>query len=147
MPPRLILKYWLPVLLWMAFIFWMSTGVFSAIKTYHFIAPILRSIDPTISENSIKLVNNSIRKVAHVTEYFISGLLVYRALRAGATAPRKLRLALSSFVFILLLAASDEFHQSFVASRTASVLDVGIDTAGGLVAIFVSMLRQDRKGK
>jgi len=131
----------------MGFIFWMSTGMFSWINTYHFIESILRSIDPTISHNSIRIINNSIRKAGHVTEYFVSGLLVYRAFRAGSTEPRVLRWAFSSFVFILLFAASDEYHQSFVASRTASFLDVGIDAGGGLVAICVSMLRQDRNGR
>lgn len=147
MPPGNLIKYWLPVLLWMGLIFWMSTGMFSSINTFHFFEPILRWIDPTISRYSVIIINNSIRKAGHVTEYFISGMLLFRAFRAGSSEPRILRCGILSVVFIVLFAAGDEYHQSFVASRTASVLDVGIDTAGGLVAICVSMLRQYRRGR
>ena len=145
MPPRTILKYWLPVLLWMGLIFWMSTGMFSAQHTFDFLQRVLRKIDPAVSYSIVRLINNSLRKAGHVTEFFISGLLVYRAFRAGSAAPRMFRWALFSAVFIVLFAASDEYHQSFVASRTASVLDVCIDTGGGLIAICYSMLQQYRK--
>jgi VanZ family protein len=147
MTPGKLLKYWLPVLLWMGLIFWMSTGMFSASNTFNVLQRILRSIDPAISSSTVRLINNSIRKAGHVTEYFISGMLVFRAFRAGSTEPRMLRCAMLSIVFIVLFAASDEYHQSFVASRTASFLDVCIDTGGGLLAICYNMLRQYRKGR
>jgi len=145
MPTSKILKYWLPVLLWMGLIFWMSTGMFSASNTFNFLQQVLRSIDPAISNSTVRLINNSLRKAGHVTEFFISGMLVFRAFRSGSNEPRMLRWAMLSAVFIVLFAVSDEFHQSFVASRTASFLDVGIDTGGGLIAVCVSMLRQYRK--
>ncbi len=147
MPLRTIVKYWLPVLLWMGFIFWMSTGMFSAQNTFDFFHRLLRSVDPAISNSMVRLINNSLRKAGHVTEFFISGMLVFRGFRAGSNQPRMLRWAMFSIVFIVLFAASDEYHQSFVASRTASVLDVCIDTGGGVLAIFYSMLRQYRKGR
>ncbi|MCX6143800.1 MAG: VanZ family protein [Ignavibacteriales bacterium] len=147
MPPRIILKYWLPVLLWMGLIFYMSTGMFSAQNTFDILQRFLRSVDPAITNSTVRLINNSLRKAGHVTEFFISGLLVFRAFKAGSTKPRILRWAMLSVVFIVLFAVSDEYHQSFVASRTASVLDVCIDAGGGLIAICVSMLRQYRKGR
>jgi VanZ family protein len=147
MTPGKLVKYWLPVLLWMGLIFYMSTGMFSAQNTFDLFQRVLRSIDPAISNSTIRLINNSLRKAGHVTEFFISGLLVFRAFRAGSTEPRMMRWAMFSFVFIVLFAASDEFHQSFVASRTASVLDVCIDSGGGLLAICYSALRQYRKGR
>jgi VanZ family protein len=131
----------------MGLIFYMSTGMFSAQNTFDLFQRVLRSIDPAISSSTIRLINNSLRKAGHVTEFFISGLLVFRAFRAGSTEPRMMRWAMFSFVFIVLFAASDEFHQSFVASRTASVLDVCIDSGGGLLAICYSALRQYRKGR
>ncbi|MGD0662387.1 MAG: VanZ family protein [Syntrophorhabdales bacterium] len=42
------------------------------------------------------------------------------------------------------VSAGDEFHQSFVATRTASITDVGIDTAGGVFAQVVGVLRYRR---
>jgi VanZ family protein len=38
-------------------------------------------------------------------------------------------------VFILLYAIGDEFHQSFVPSRTASLGDVTIDVLGGICGV------------
>jgi VanZ family protein len=49
------------------------------------------------------------------------------------------RWALSSIIVVAVFAASDEFHQTFVATRTPSIVDVGIDTLGGLLAQCVSV--------
>jgi VanZ family protein len=43
-------------------------------------------------------------------------------------------------VVVILWAVSDELHQSFVSTRTASAADVGIDTAAGILAQFVGAL-------
>jgi VanZ family protein len=92
-------------------------------------------------------VNTIIRKLAHVTEYFIFGILLFRAFRGDSLEPRALSWAFSSFLVLALLAASDEFHQSLTAERTASIVDVGIDSFGGFLAMCVSAfwLRRDRK--
>jgi VanZ family protein len=42
---------------------------------------------------------------------------------------------------IVLYAVSDEFHQSFVSSRSASLIDVGIDSTGGILSQIVIILR------
>jgi VanZ family protein len=41
---------------------------------------------------------------------------------------------------VALWATSDEFHQSFVFTRTASAVDVGIDIVAGILAQFVGAL-------
>jgi VanZ family protein len=38
-------------------------------------------------------------------------------------------------IFVLLYAIGDEFHQSFVPSRTASFGDVTIDLLGGICGV------------
>lgn len=134
-----ILKYWIPVLLWMGFTFVMSTSLFSAENTSKFIVPILKFLMPSITHHQIVLVHELIRKLAHLTEYFILSLLLFRAFRAGSTEPHALRWALWSILVVALYAASDEFHQMFVASRTPSIIDVGIDTFGGILAQCVGM--------
>jgi VanZ family protein len=140
-----ILKYWLPVFIWMGFIFWMSTGMFTALNTFHFFESFLRLFDPDTTSRTVRLINNSIRKIGHVSEYFISGILVFRAFRAGSTEPRVLRWALYSVLFVVLFAISDEYHQSYVAGRTPAFLDVGLDTLGGLFAISFSVRMFRRK--
>jgi len=44
-------------------------------------------------------------------------------------------------------AASDELHQSFVSTRTASLHDVGIDILGGIIALVLSALLHLRRSK
>jgi VanZ family protein len=46
-----------------------------------------------------------------------------------------------ALTFVALYALSDEFHQSFVSTRTASIYDCLIDTAGGLAALTAVALR------
>ena len=42
-----------------------------------------------------------------------------------------------TLLIVFLYGASDEFHQSFVPTRTARVSDVFIDTAGGAFGLLV----------
>jgi VanZ family protein len=132
-------KYWIPVILWTGFLFLMSTDMFSADATFPIIARILRFLDPSISARHMEHLHTIIRKLAHVTEYFIFGILLFRAFRSGSVEPRALRWAFSSLLVLALLAASDEFHQSFSAERTASIVDVGIDSFGGFLSLCASL--------
>ncbi len=134
------IQYWLPVFLWVGFIFWMSTGMFSAQNTYLFIEPLLRFFVHSISHKEIVVVHIFIRKIAHITEYFISGLLIFRAFKDGSDKRREWFWAASSLLVVVIIAAGDEIHQSFVPARTAALIDVGIDIMGGLLAQGVSVL-------
>ena len=102
---------------------------------------------PSISPEQIQLVHGLIRKSGHVTEYFILGILLFRAFRRDSRELHGLRWGLSSLVIVLLYAASDEFHQSFVITRTASLFDVGFDALGGVLAQAVSILWTFRSQK
>lgn len=131
---RFIVKYWVPVVLWVSFTFWMSTGAFSASNTSRILEPLLRYLMPHISETDLKFVHGAIRKMAHVSEYFILGLLLFRAFRSDSGNRQEWRWAFYSLFAVMLFAAGDEFHQSFVGTRTASLMDAGIDTLGGFLA-------------
>src|SRR5688500_10779108 len=74
-------KYWLPVLLWMVFIFIGSTDLMSAEHTSRFIGPFLRWFAPDITDATIASIQLVVRKSAHLTEYAILAALLYRALR------------------------------------------------------------------
>ncbi len=140
-----LIKYWGPALLWMCFIFWMSTATFSAQNTSLVIDPIIRFLMPSITSEKVDLVHGVIRKSAHITEYFILGILLFRAFRFGSKELRSLRWAFYSFLVVALYAASDEFHQSLETTRTASLLDVGIDTFGGFIAQGVILWKVRRR--
>lgn len=141
---RTIIKYWSPVMLWMVLIFWMSTGTFSAENTASLIKPLLLMFIPWLSADMIDTVHHAMRKFGHLIEYFVLGLLLLRAIRGDSTGSCKARWFFPAFFILLLYAAGDEFHQSFVASRTASLEDVGIDVAGGVLALGISALRHRR---
>jgi VanZ family protein len=139
--PSLFVLYWLPVILWMGFIFWMSTDTFSSENTSSMLGKILPFLVPEISPQAAELIHEFIRKTAHVTEYFILGLLLFRAFRGDSSASGTCRWPFLAFIVVVLFAVTDELHQSFVPTRGASYVDVGIDTAGGLLAQLVSVLR------
>jgi len=132
------LKYWLPFLVWLGVIFLGSTDLMSSEQTSRFIVPFLLWLKPGMSPKIIRSVLFVIRKCAHVTEYAILALLLWRVLRSGIT----LRMRMSMLFGAVLLAcavfaASDEFHQSFVKSRTPSVRDVLLDVAGALFGLLI----------
>ncbi len=129
-------KYSLPVIFWMGFIFWMSTETFSSQNTFSFVETALRFLLPKMSSRELDLIHTMIRKSGHVMEYFILGLLLFRAFRGGSIGSWNWRWSFFAVIFVVLWAAGDEFHQAFVSTRTASVVDVVIDTAGGVLGQF-----------
>lgn len=72
--------------------------------------------------------------VFHILEYAIFAALVNRALKAYQPRLNYLRRFLWIFFLVIVYAVTDEFHQSFVPNRFASVIDVMYDGIG----IFVS---------
>ena len=68
---------------------------------------------------------------AHLAEYFVLGYLVARSF--GKKGKGAFLLAL---VICLIYAASDEWHQKFVIGRQASIIDWGFDGAGSIAGIL-----------
>jgi VanZ family protein len=138
------LKYWLPILTWMIFVFIGSTDLLSAEHTSRFIGPFLRWFAPDISDATVALIQLVVRKCAHLSEYAILGALLYRAFRQGKIP--LWRAAAFAFVVAAVYASMDEFHQSFVASRTGSPWDVLIDCVGAFVGLSLCLvLRRSRR--
>ena len=134
-------KYWLPVIIWMCFIFWMSTDMFSSENTSKVIEPVLYFIFPSFSAWTLDIIHGLIRKSAHAVEYFILGFLLFRAFRSDSLQPWDQRWTIYTVIVVVLYAMSDEFHQIFVPSRSSSIFDVGLDTAGGVLSQIAIMLR------
>jgi VanZ family protein len=138
-------KNWLPAIAWACLISFLSTDVFSSEHTSRFIIPLLHLLIPQASAETLEVMHVIIRKSAHLTEYFILGVLLHRALR-GDERGWKLRWALWAIAIAAAYASLDEFHQSFVPSRTASPWDALIDTIGGSAAQIVMRLWNSKKG-
>lgn len=131
---RKLLRYWGPVVAWAAVISLLSTQTLHAGFTYRMIRAVLEFFQPDVSRATIAFVHTIVRKAAHVTEYFIFALFVWRALRADALALWRWRWTLGALALSLAFAGLDEWHQLFERGRTGSVLDVGFDTAGAVLA-------------
>ena len=118
----------------MGVIFWMSTGMFSSEHTSQIIVPFLNFLFPGLAPDQVDMIHGLIRKAGHVTEYFLLGILFFHAFRSNSLQKWSLRWTIYSIIGVVFYAASDEFHQTFVSSRTASLVDFGIDSAGGILS-------------
>lgn len=74
-------------------------------------------------------------KLAHLAAYALLGALVLRAANGGLGRPVSPGAALFSFLLSTAYGASDEWHQSFVPGRVASLEDLLADALGALLAI------------
>ena len=142
------LKYWLPVLGWLVLTFIGSTNVLSVEQTSPFIIPFLLWLKPGITQQNIWVIIVFMRHCAHVGEYAILALLMWRAFRWGMSL--SMRMPTLYGVVLLwcgLFAASDEFHQTFVKSRTPSVRDVLLDVAGASLGLLIAAIFATRRPK
>ena len=140
---RVFCKYWLPVAAWMALIFTASGDSHSYEHSSRILAPLLYWLFPHISADTVGLVVLIARKCAHLAEYAVLALLLWRALRKpvkNVSRPWNGREAGLAVLLVALYAASDEFHQIFVPTRTAHVTDVFIDTVGGAAGLLALWL-------
>ncbi len=111
-----IFKYWFPVLFWALIIF--SFSSFS-----------------TTSTSDIYWQDFIVKKTAHMVEYGILALLLYRAFRGYKL--NKTRAVILSILLAGIYGVSDEFHQSFTPGREPHIRDVAFDTIGASLAMLV----------
>ena len=139
---RLFLKYWLPVLVWMAVIFSASSDSHSSERTSLIVEPLLHWLFPSMSQANVEAIHHLIRKCGHLTEYAILALLVWRALHATKSSlpawswPK----VGGTLLIVFLYAVTDEFHQIFVPTRTPQITDVLIDVCGGAIGLLALLL-------
>jgi VanZ family protein len=81
-----------------------------------------------------------------VGEYAILGLLLLRAATLITNVKWSMPvLVLTIMTTSLIVAVTDELHQTFVASRGASISDIMIDTSGAFLGLLIgSMFRMNR---
>jgi VanZ family protein len=143
---RSLLKYWLPVVIWLAVMFAESTELLSAEQTSRFLVPFLQWLKPDISTETLAQIHFFVRKLGHVGEYAILAILLWRALRGGTSLQGKMAFLFASVWLVCgIFAAGDEFHQSFVPSRTATWRDVIIDLGGAFIGLAICWLFATRK--
>ncbi len=122
----------LPPLAWTAIIAWFSTTGWSAAETASVLLPLLRWLVPSAGPEQLEAFHWLVRKTAHAAEYGTLGALWRWALGTrGAWRGWFAPLGLS-----ILTAALDELHQSTTLTRTASLVDVLLDSAGAAAALI-----------
>ena len=136
----LFIKFWLPPLLWMSLIFIGSADSASVNRSSRIIGPIVQWLFPSMSEAGIGTCVLVIRKCAHITEYALFAILVWRALRQHTRQDRRpwsWREPRWALACVFAYACVDEFHQLFVPGRGPSAYDVLLDTLGGAVGLWL----------
>lgn len=110
----------MPVLLWMALIFFLSSQPHLPRYPYH-------------------LIDLLLKKAAHLFEYAVLAILLYRAMRNDYG----WRALLTGGLYAL----SDELHQSFVPGRNAELLDLAFDILGVVLGLYMAKMVISSKGR
>ena len=132
---------------WMILIFWFSSRTAElsekdSLRVGRFAAELLV---PGFEEwpfekqdNCVRVIDHAVRKTAHFTEYLVLGILLTGFFTDADKRPGIwIRNAwLSGTIY----AASDEFHQLFVAGRSGQFTDVMLDSAGVLTGVLLAIL-------
>jgi VanZ family protein len=129
-----------PVFLWIAVIFYLSSDSGSLSQTSRFIRPIVLFFFPDISEASLQIVHGVIRKCAHVFEYGVLALLILRAMWTSHFETLRRFKYVIPVVFVVVIASIDEYNQSLSTTRSGTIQDVLLDTAGGIFAVTIVWL-------
>ena len=128
------LRAWIPTLLWLCVLALFSTDTFSAEHTGSVLSKIIHALFGRISRHTFQEIHFLVRKAAHFVSYGTLGAFAFFSWRATFPAARPWKFLWAALGLLTAFAAGslDEFHQSFVPSRTSNFHDVLIDTAGGL---------------
>jgi len=141
--PRTFLKYWLPVLVWLALIYSASADANSYRHSSTLFEPLMRWLFPHLPQPRIEAIHHVFRKCGHLTEFAVLALLCWRAIHRPvkhAAGPWLWAEAGLALALVFLSAAGDEIHQAFVPGRTALISDVFIDTSGGAIGLTLLWL-------
>jgi VanZ family protein len=131
---------WFMVVVWAGLIFYLSTSGFGVGFTEWLLLQILSLLHATVSPHTFEVLHFLMRKAAHMTEYAVFCLLIYAAFLDTDDFEWRPRLALGSVIIAGVYSLTDEYHQSFVPGRTASIVDCGIDTVGAALSTMIVLV-------
>jgi len=89
------------------------------------------------------MLHTLVRKGAHLTVYFILGILVYRAMCSNQVS--KKRVLATALLLCVVYAISDEFHQTFIIGRSGQITDVFIDSIGASIGLLITHVYYNRR--
>ena len=107
--PRLLNAY-APPLIWASLIFFLSA-------------------QSTLPGASYPLLDLIFKQSAHIFVYAVLHFLIWRTNKKMVAAP---------FIIALAYAFTDEFHQSFIPGREATLIDIGFDFVGISISHYLT---------
>ena len=131
-----------PLILWISIILLASSNQASMSQTSRFIGPFLQFLFPTASADTIYLYHHYIRKLGHFSAYFILAFWAFRVFSGSSIQLLKKYWFVFSLGLVALVASTDEFRQSFFASREGSIYDILLDISGGLTFLLIIVVYQ-----
>jgi len=138
-----VLKAWIALILWLIVICIESTASLSAHNTSRILYPLLHFFFG-LSRARFEPWHFLIRKGGHVFGYGLLSILLFRAWRETLPAlgnPKwTFRWANIAVLGTALVASLDEWHQSYIPSRTGTPRDVLLDTCAGIGAQILVFL-------
>jgi len=137
-----LLRAWWPAAVWIVLIAFESTDFFSSQSTGTALYTIWTRLFGPIDPYTFVVFHHYLRKTGHVVGYGMLSLLLLRGWRAtlGRLHALLLRAMLLSWLGTAIVAGLDEWHQSYIPSRTGSIWDVALDTVAGVAFLVVAHL-------
>lgn len=138
-----LLKAWIAAILWLIVIAIESTAMLSSNNTSRILYPVLHYLFG-LDVVRFERVHFFLRKGGHVVGYAILSILLFRAWRATLPAMSNVNWTLRWSAIAILgtafVASLDEWHQTFIPSRTGRWQDVVLDTCAGIAAQLLIFL-------
>jgi VanZ family protein len=141
-----LLRAWWPAAVWIGIIAFESTDFFSSEHTGGMLYGLLTHLFGVIDFHKFNVFHHYLRKTGHVIGYGMLSLLLLRGWWAtfGRTRALLWRTSLLSWLGTVFVASMDEWHQSYIPSRTGTWKDAVLDSVAGLVFLLVAYFRLRR---
>lgn len=129
--------------LWMGMIFWFSAApaeestdmsLSAGSVVAKFLNPDFDELTESEQKEFVEKIDHPVRKSAHAGEYALLGILFMGSLGAYRIDERR---SIAAWVCTTAYAATDEFHQLFVAGRSCQISDVALDSTGAAAGILL----------
>jgi VanZ family protein len=141
-------KAWVPAIIWLGVIALESSDLGAAKNTGRILYPLLHFLFKVDAMHFVTW-HHHIRKTGHFVGYAVLSWFLFRAWRAtlplASVAAWSLQWAGIAFFMTALVASLDEWHQSFLPSRTGRWQDVVLDSSAALtIQVFLWMVLRRR---
>jgi VanZ family protein len=133
-------RAWWPSAVWIVLIAFESTDFFSAANTGSMLYMLLTRLFGHIRYYEFEIFHHYLRKAGHCVGYGMLSVLLLRGWRATLDHDNSQlgRTAIFSWLGTVFVATMDEWHQSYIPSRTGTWKDVVLDSFAGLVFLLVA---------